>query len=44
MRREARYGFHTYAIKASTLVAESGVLFVSADGVTVSNGGADALD
>jgi hypothetical protein len=38
MPREARYGYHTYAIKVSTLVAESGVLYVDADSVTVSNG------
>jgi len=38
MQREARYGYHTYAIKVSTLVAESGVLYVNADSVTVSNG------
>ena len=38
MQREARYGYHTYAIKVSTMVAESGVLYVNADSVTVSNG------
>jgi hypothetical protein len=38
MQRNARLGFHTYAIKVSTLVAESGVMYVDADSVTVSNG------
>jgi hypothetical protein len=38
MQREARFGYHTYAVKVSTLVAESGVLYVNADSVTVSNG------
>jgi hypothetical protein len=38
MPHEARYGYHTYAIKVSTMVAESGVLYVDADSVTVANG------